>query len=58
MPEWPTALFAADAARDEPASAPGAMTLPELCDHIRDAHHGYPCDDLPRLDLMTARSPR
>ncbi len=48
-------LSAADAARDELAPDPVAMTLPELCDHIRDAHHGYLRDEFPRLDFMTRK---
>ena len=48
-------LSEADAARDESVPDPSAMTLPELCDHIRDAHHGYLRDELPRLDFMTRK---
>lgn len=34
---------------------PDSMSLTELCDHIEQVHHGYLCEELPRLDFMTRK---
>ncbi len=48
-------LAALDGAMENPSSNPDAMSLAELCDHIEFVHHGYLCEELPRLDFMTRK---
>jgi regulator of cell morphogenesis and NO signaling len=48
-------LSALDSAVDGGNANADAMTLPELCDHIQEVHHGYLREELPRLDFMTRK---
>ncbi len=43
-----------DASESSPAD-PDALSLPALCDHIEQLHHGYLRAELPRLDFMTRK---
>jgi regulator of cell morphogenesis and NO signaling len=48
-------LMALEGASDGTDVNPDGMTLPELCDHIEQVHHGYLREELPRLDYMTRK---